>query len=251
MPRVGSPASTLTGNEFISPEKMKTFKIIDEDDDDEDEENFYKEDYLKNSEYDDKYEFDIENQLKREKSFNSFETNLSDFEVITNEELRSEVMQPDNSKSKFYFAAEENIQDNDFVRIYEEENILLRLSNIFCLFPANNQSDEHDIQVQGRLLLTNFQLVFIAAKPCRNVNELNLDLLSLFNHEKPLSFVIPIKSIYEIRTCKCWTKEMTETIVNFIYFTLANSSNKYRQLVTPLENTSTGVPHDLLIKCKV
>jgi hypothetical protein len=207
MPQVGSPVSILPGNEFISPEKLKTFKIIDEDDDDdEDEENFYKEDFLKNPDYDDKYEFDIQNQLKREKSFNSFETNLSDFEVITNAEVHNEVMQPDNSKSKFYFAAEENIQDNDFVRIYEEENILLRLNNIFCLFPANNQSEEHDIQVQGRLLLTNFQLVFIAAKPCKNVNELNLDSLSLFNHEKPLSFVIPIKSIYEIRTCKCWTK---------------------------------------------
>jgi hypothetical protein len=90
--------------------------------------------------------------------------------------------------------------------IYEEK-VIIELNNITCLYSSSKLNVELKTKtesVHGRLILTNYKMVFIPNQEHINQMLFNPDArLSLFKHPKyPYSIFIPLSFIYEIRACK-------------------------------------------------
>lgn len=133
---------------------------------------------------------------------------LVDFSRPTHHEDYSQ-----SGKSKFYFA--DNASDStsnhksEFNQFYTNDNLIFTLNNVVCLYSSSilrstlvKNTSTDTIKVKGKLILTNYQLIFLPNKHRITFCELDEDCLSLFNNDNLGSFVIPLSFIYELKTCK-------------------------------------------------
>lgn len=188
-------------------------------DDIEDELDTYTDDIIdENVDFDEKEEYiAFKKRNQGDKAF--IDNNSLDFDIIdkvdiddlnclTNQ-LNLEPEDPRKSKSKFYVQDDENRQSTEFKKFFNNERLLYTLHNVTSFYSSSvltsnshKETSVDTIKVKGKLMLTNFQLLFIPNKKHLRVCELDERCLSLFNHEMPLSFVLPLTFIYELKTCK-------------------------------------------------
>ena len=124
-------------------------------------------------------------------------------------------------KSQFYvpktnelpsFMSKEQIADVDFKQLFlaehiYEEKTVCELNNISCWYSSSRLNVElrpRTETVHGRLVLTNYKLVFIPNPEHINQTLFNLEpRLELFKHPRyPFFVCIPLSFIYDIRACK-------------------------------------------------
>ena len=185
----------------------------------EDEVDTYTDDIIdENEDFDEKDEY-IESKKRQQGDKASIDNNSLDFDVIdkvdiedyncSSSQFNLETEDARKSRSKFYVQDDENRQSTEFKKFYQNERLLFTLHNVTSFYSSSvltsnshKETSVDTIKVKGKLMLTNFQLLFIPNKKHLRVCELDERCLSLFNHEIPLSFVLPLTFIYELKTCK-------------------------------------------------
>jgi len=182
-------------------------------------------------------EFSVRNKLKKRNDVQSVSSSLSDDDQDHNEKSH------DSGKSQFYVPTpssltlppppvppkptssssslslpqqhleEPYIQDYStrFTKLYENEKIIDNLNSITCSYSSTilhskslEETITDEIEIKGKLFLTQFQLVFLpnstpTDQRLADLEENHLCLFSIKN--EPYSFAIPLSFIYELRTC--------------------------------------------------
>ncbi len=153
------------------------------------------------TEYDEKIELKCTQNLSQNDNFNNEETiscSSIDFNDGSNEGTK--VLK---GKSKFYFPPNDSADGStQYQKLFTNEYLVFTLENVVCICSNNDSLSENpSFQVKGKLILTNFQLVFIPNFIQSDSESQDERYLSLFNHERIFSLVIPLTFIHELKTC--------------------------------------------------
>ena len=227
---VGSPANNLT--------QLKNIDDEDDDENDGDAVEFYFEEGLPVEEgsnldkkktgsaasFDEKDELLGENVsetvVKKENAQKTFARSLSTSSNTTSNTTTNNK----TGKSQFYFPKSEQKESTSTQQaasgdlasgitllpkhVYKEK-YLHGLHNVTCVYTSSRLNTDSlkpdNVYVVGKLLLTNFKLIFMPYQDKGEDRLFTVDSrLELFGHAKnsPLEVVIPLSFIYEVRACE-------------------------------------------------
>ncbi len=170
----------------------------------DDDPDIYTDDIIDDADFDEKNELTCTEQRSETANSQYSEENISisNSSVDVNESLSEKTkVNITRGKSKFYFPPDESAEGSaEYGKLFTNECMLYTLENVDCLCSTNR--DTPGIRVKGKLILTNFQLVFIPNAKELDVENLEESYLSLFTHERYSSSVIPLTFIHELKACK-------------------------------------------------
>ena len=200
---------------------LSDIKTIDDEDDDEEENETEKDPMLNmNHNFDEKDEICVDTLPVKTYSIPNEKENLESASVdLGEEDLKQSWDKRNFNRSTFYnvkddmiWDKQEAVDDNSWQRLYNDEVFVMKIEKVGCIYSSSVlKSTINDdlkylttdcITIHGKLVLTNFQIIFMAFdEDLKRLAEFN-EQLYLFNCKNNCSFSIPLASIYEIRACK-------------------------------------------------